>query len=242
VKSTAVCKSYQDMNAEALINDHGVLVKRIAHHLMGRLPNTIQVDDLIQAGMIGLLDAAKNYNVEKGASFETYAGIRIRGNMLDEVRRGNWVPRSVHREARRISETIHQLEHQFGRDVRDLEVAEALDISLDDYHEMLCHVSSSKLFSIDDLSNQESILNENVVATMLDPFEGVHFEKFCMLFIESIEQLPEREKLVLSLYYDEDLNLKEIGAVLDVSESRICQIHSQAMLRLNARLKEWKQS
>ncbi len=221
---------------EILIEKHAPLVKRIAHHLLARLPKSILLDDLLQAGMIGLIEAAKNYNEEKGASFETYAGIRIRGTMLDEVRKGDWVPRSVHRNGREISEKIRKIEHQTGRDAKDHEVANALSMSLDDYHQRLADVSSSRLFALDDVIFEEVTLSELVPGNSPDPFEDVQYETLKSKIAESIATLPERERLVLALYYQEELNLKEIGLILSVSESRVSQIHSQAMLRLQARL------
>ena len=216
------------------------LVKRIAHHLLARLPNNVQLDDLIQAGLVGLFEASQRYDASKGASFETYAGIRIRGTMLDEVRRNNWAPRSVHKNTRMISEAICQLEHKLGREACDSEVAEALDITIDQYHQMLCQSSTARLFDIDDVFNYEEIMENAMTNTSIDPSDGVQYENFCRVLMEGMAGLPEREQLVLSLYYDEELNLKEIGEVLGVSESRVCQIHSQAMLRLQSRIGNWK--
>ncbi len=139
----------------ALFEQHAVLVKRIAYHLMARLPASVQVDDLIQSGMIGLFEAANNFDQTKGASFETFAGIRIRGAMLDEIRRGDWTPRSVHKNSRMVSEAIQQLESELGRDVTDIEVAEKLDISLNEYHQILNSVSSGKIIGIEDLGISE---------------------------------------------------------------------------------------
>ena len=143
---------------QLLVEKHAPLVKRIAYHLLARLPASVQVDDLIQSGMIGLIEAAKNFDGSKGASFETFAGIRIRGSMLDEMRRGDWTPRSVHRNARLIAETIAELEAEFGRDVKDVEVAEKLDITLDEYHHMLSDVSSGRIIGIEDLGISDDVL------------------------------------------------------------------------------------
>jgi len=224
----------------ALLEQHSVLVKRIAYHLLARLPASVQVDDLIQSGMIGLFEAANNFDNSKGASFETFAGIRIRGAMLDEIRRGDWTPRSVHKNSRMISEAIKQLEAQFGRDVSDIEVAEKLDISLNDYHHILSEVSTGKILGIDDLGvNEDAIkLGEDCVGD--DPYQSIEQSAFKKGLAQCIKSLPEREALVLSLYYDEELNLREIGQVLDVSESRVSQIHSQAMHRLKARMQSWQ--
>lgn len=224
----------------ALLEQHTVLVKRIAYHLLARLPASVIVDDLIQSGMIGLLEAANNFDNTKGASFETFAGIRIRGAMLDEIRRGDWVPRSVHKNSRMISEAIKNLEAAYGRDVSDVEVAEKLDISINEYHHMLNEVSSGKILGIDDLGVSEDVIEIAQNHQQDDPYANIEHSIFKKSLAECISSLPEREALVLSLYYDEELNLREIGQVLDVSESRVSQIHSQAMHRLKARMQSWQ--
>jgi len=224
----------------ALIEQHTVLVKRIAYHLLARLPASVLIDDLIQSGMIGLLEASNNFEHSKGASFETFAGIRIRGAMLDEIRRGDWTPRSVHKNSRMVSDAMKALEAELGRDVTDSEVAEKLDLSLNEYHHILNDVSSGKIIGIDDLGiSEDSIHNEQDI-TNDEPYDHIEQIAFKRVLTECISTLPERENLVLSLYYDEELNLREIGQVLDVSESRVSQIHSQAMHRLKARMQSWK--
>jgi len=224
----------------ALLEQHTVLVKRIAYHLLARLPASVQVDDLIQSGMIGLFEAANNFDNTKGASFETFAGIRIRGAMLDEMRRGDWTPRSVHKNSRMVSEAIKQLEAQLGRDVSDVEVAEKLDISLNEYHHILSEVSTGKILGIDDLGVSEDAIKLTEDSITDDPYQSFEQSAFKKGLAQCIKSLPEREALVLSLYYDEELNLREIGQVLDVSESRVSQIHSQAMHRLKARMQSWQ--
>lgn len=224
---------------QQMVERHAPLVKRIAYHLMARLPASVLADDLIQSGMIGLIEAAKNFDGSKGASFETFAGIRIRGAMLDEMRRGDWTPRSVHRNARLIAETIAELEAIHGRDIKDSEVAEKLDISLDEYHHMLSDISCGRIIGIEDLG-----ISEDVLVTSGDTDSDHLYEKqandtFHQDLAQMISSLPEREALVLSLYYNDELNLKEIGAVLNVSESRVSQIHSQALVRLKARMQDW---
>lgn len=228
--------------SDNLVRKHAGLVKRIAHHLIARLPSNIQAEDLIQAGMIGLLEASKNYNKDKGASFETYAGIRIRGSMLDEVRKGDWAPRSVHRNTRKISQAIRQIENETGRDARDHEVAGALNISLKEYHGMLQDTLGAKIFGFEDIGMTEDSLNEGMAGNFPGPLDGLQNSDFKNHLAKGIAGLPERERLVLALYYEEELNLREVGEVLGVSESRISQIHSQAMLRLQARMKEWRLS
>ncbi len=224
----------------ALIEQHTVLVKRIAYHLLARLPASVLVDDLIQSGMIGLLEASSNFDHSKGASFETFAGIRIRGAMLDEIRRGDWTPRSVHKNSRMISEAIKVLEAELGRDVTDIEVAEKLELSLNEYHHILNDVSSGKIIGIDDLGVSEDAFNTNKDNAVDEPYDQIEQVIFKKTLAECISSLPERESLVLSLYYDEELNLREIGQVLDVSESRVSQIHSQAMHRLKSRMQTWQ--
>ena len=233
---------YNEMNSDArplddIIVRYAPMVKRIGQHLLRRLPNSIQLEDLVQAGMIGLIEAVKNYDASKGASFETYAGIRIRGTMLDEVRRGDWVPRSVHRNARMISDKIRAIEHRTGRDARDYEVAQALEISVADYHQMLVDSSSCHLFALDDLVVNRENLSEGHALTSAssEPYARACTDSLKELLASLLKTLPKREQLVLALYYDEELNLKEIGEVMGVSESRISQIHSQAMIRLQAR-------
>ncbi|MBL6749023.1 MAG: RNA polymerase sigma factor FliA [Nevskia sp.] len=217
-----------------LVRRYSDLVRRIARHLVARLPTSVDIADLIQSGVIGLLEAARNYSGAHGASFETYAGIRIRGAMLDELRRGDWAPRSVHRRLREIAAAMRAIEQECGREARDVEVAQRVGIPLDEYHRCLQDATQCQMLSInardDDSDSFDAPSGERT------PLEEVEREEFQHNLAEAIESLPEREKLVLSLYYDDELNLREIGAVLDVSESRVCQIHGQALLRLRARM------
>nr|WP_312971269.1 RNA polymerase sigma factor FliA [Pseudomonas sp.] len=225
-----------------LIERHAPLVKRIAYHLLARLPANVQVDDLIQAGMIGLLEASRKYDAGKGASFETFAGIRIRGAMLDEVRKGDWAPRSVHRNSRMVSDAIRKIEARTGRDAKDHEVAAELQLSLEDYYGILGDTLGSRLFSFDDLlqEGENGGLQEDTSSLHHGPSHELEDDRFQAALADAISSLPERERLVLSLYYDEELNLKEIGEVLGVSESRVSQLHSQCAARLRARLGEWR--
>ncbi|CAM2746895.1 RNA polymerase sigma factor FliA [Vibrio mytili] len=227
---------------QAFIERYSVLVKRIAHHLLGRLPPSVQVDDLIQAGMIGLIEAQQNYDGSKGASFETYAGIRIRGAMLDDMRKGDWVPRSVHKNNREINQAIAELEGKLNRDPTDAEIAAHLEMTLNQYHSALTDINSSKIVGIEDLGVSDDVISPVDESDNNNPFKGVADESFRKALVDSIKQLPEREALVLSLYYDEELNLKEIGDVLGVSESRVSQILSQSMQRLRTKLSAWTQN
>lgn len=222
---------------EELVAEYAPLVKRIAHHLMARLPNHIQVDDLIQAGMIGLLEAARNYRTGQGASFATFAGFRIRGAMLDEVRRHDWAPRSVHRYAREMAQVIHDIEHRQGREATDQEIMAALGMGSEEYFRVLQDASSFRLLSLDEGGREgEEPLAERLPHDGPGLLDGLQEEEALEHLAGAIAALPERERLVMALYYDEELNLKEIGTVLGVSESRVCQIHGRAILRLRAAL------
>lgn len=223
-----------------LLEQHKELVRKIAFHLLGRLPANIQLDDLLQAGSMGLLEAAKNFSPDKGASFETFASIRIRGSMLDEVRRQDWVPRSVHRNSRRVSEAIKTIENLTGRDAKDAEIAQELGVSLAEYNNYLSDTAGSKLFSFDELNSQEDSAYEVPDINAAEPYAEVEEARFQEALAHAISYLPEREQLVLSLYYNEELNLKEIGAIIKVSESRVSQILSQSAARLRVRLTDWK--
>ncbi|MFK8020133.1 MAG: RNA polymerase sigma factor FliA [Pseudomonadales bacterium] len=228
-----------ELSGQQLVERYAPLVKRIAQHLMARFPASVQIDDLIQAGVIGLLEASRNYNGSKGASFETYAGIRIRGSMIDDVRKGDWAPRSVHRNGRRIAQAIRSVEATLGREASDAEIAEQLEVSLEDYYAYLKDSASSRLHSLDEVVSREESNEEPVDIAGPTPAQSMHDVTLKEAVLAEIKNLPERERLVLSLYYDEELNLKEIGEVLGVSESRVSQIHSQAMLRLRSRLGAW---
>jgi len=232
----AMYAATQPTSHNEMVERHASLVKRIACHLINRLPASVQLEDLVQAGMMGLLEAARNYDETQGASFETYAGIRIRGSMLDEIRKNDWAPRSVHRKARMVAEAVREIENDVGRDARDTEIAETLEMSLPEYYKILQDNSYHKVLSFEDLG----IGDESILETMSDNtpgiLDGLQREDMQRLLSGAIATLPERERLVMALYYDEELNLREIGAVMGVSESRVSQIHSQAVIRLQARL------
>lgn len=224
---------------DELVTRYAPLVKRIAYHLKARLPATVIIDDLLQAGMIGLLEASRKYDAEQGASFETYAGIRIRGAMLDELRRNDWAPKSVHRKVRDITEAIREIENREGRDARDEEVIETLKISRDEYYKTLQNISSHKVISWDDLGVDEESIRNTLVESKPGLHEELERQNFQEKLAEAIASLPERERMIVSLYYESELNLREIGNVLNVSESRISQLLSQAHIRLRARMQEW---
>lgn len=234
--------AYSEVQAQTGENDlvvrNAPLVKRIAHHLLARLPESVQLEDLIQAGMIGLLEAARQFDASHGASFPTYAGIRIRGAMLDEIRRLDWTPRSVHRRGREVAQAVREIENRTGRDARDSEVMEELGMSADDYHQTLRDVSTAKLFSLDEVSPTTGEAREPE-GDDDGPEQHVEEAGFRQSLADAIRTLPEREQLVMSLYYEQELNLREIGEVLGVTESRVSQIHGRIMLKLKARLADW---
>jgi len=229
-------KQYSEFSS---IEDYAPLVKRIAQHMMLRMPASVQIDDLIQAGMIGLLEASQKYDAGHGASFETYAGIRIRGAIIDEMRRGDWVPRSVHRNSRRINQAIADIELRKGGDATSAEIASELGVDINEYYTMSQDAMCGRLFSIDESFDGEEAHSQEADSVFSTPHVQTHKESLKSSIVEAIKGLPEKEQMVLSLYYTEELNLKEIGLILNVSESRVSQIHSQATLRLRSRLKDW---
>lgn len=228
--SSAVISDRQ--STDELITQNVDLVKRIAHHLIARMPSNIDVDDLMQSGMVGLLEAANNFDSSRGASFETYAGIRIRGSMIDDIRKHDWTPRSVHHKYRKVAGAISSLENELGRPARSQEIAAKLEITVDEYHKILADSSSSRLLSLEESMDEPSLLRLSPRSSSITPEQELSQSQFREQLAAHINRLPEREQLVLSLYYEQELNLKEIGQVLDVTESRVCQIHGQAMLRL----------
>ncbi len=219
---------------DALFQDNLPLVKIIAHHISVRLPPGKSVDDLIQVGMIGLLEASRIYEPNMGAVFKSYASIRIRGAILDELRRQSWMPRSIQQKSRALSKAIHKVENELGRSATDSEIAAEMDISLEEYRITLESVAGCTVFSLDDDKTfVEPSNNENI------PFNDIQSASTKEKLAEIIDNLPEQERLVVALYYDKGLNLREIGEVLDVSESRVCQIHSQATSRMRSRMRDW---
>ena len=220
--------------ADELVLQHAPLVKRVAYHLKGRLPDSVQVDDLIQSGMLGLLEAAKNFDSTQGASFETYAGIRIRGAMLDEIRLGDWTPRSVHRKAREMNLAIKKIEDRKLGTATDSEIAKELGVSLEEFNQILRNASVSKIFSIDDGEIDHDY--NSSMSTKVQPETIYKREELAVALEGVIDDLPERERLVMSFYYEEQMNLREIGEVLGVSESRVSQIHGKALVTIRSRI------
>ena len=226
------------INKDQLVQRFAPLVKRIAYHLMARLPSSVQVDDLVQNGMMGLLDAISRFEAGMGAQFETYAAQRVRGAMLDGLRENDWLPRSLRRDFRRIEEAIAQLEQQYGRAPAEKELAAALDMSLAEYQKMLQDARGHQLISFEDMVEEgdEDFLERHLTDDSGEPSKILEDEALRRILVQGIEALPEREKMMMALYYEQDLNLREIGEVMGVTESRVCQLHSQAVARLRARV------
>ena len=238
--SPAMYNAAGQIDKDQLVQRFAPLVKRIAYHLMVRLPSSVQVDDLVQNGMLGLLDALGRFESGMGAQFETYAAQRIRGAMLDGLRENDWLPRSLRRDFRRIEEAITQLEQVHGRPPAEKELADALAMPLQDYQKMLQEARGHQLVSFEDLIEEgdEDYLERHLVDDSGDPARLFEDASLRDGLVQAIEALPEREKLMMALYYEQDLNLREIGEVMGVTESRVCQLHSQAVARLRAKLHE----
>ncbi|MDQ7988989.1 MAG: RNA polymerase sigma factor FliA [Candidatus Dactylopiibacterium sp.] len=226
------------LDKNQLITRYAPLVKRIAYHLMAKLPASVQVDDIIQNGMMGLLDAIGRYEEGLGAQFETYAVQRIRGAMLDGLRENDWLPRSLRREMRRIEVAVHTLEQQNGRQPTERELADQLGMDLGEYQRMLQEARGYQLVYFEDFNEEEddNYLDRHIVGAGADPLALLEDFDMRQVLVQAIDDLPEREKMVMGLYYEEDMNLREIGEVLGVSESRVCQLHSQAIARLRSRI------
>ncbi|HEY0963317.1 MAG TPA: RNA polymerase sigma factor FliA [Pseudomonadales bacterium] len=230
----AVSGAKQYCNRNQLFEENLNLVKAIARHICVRLPPGQQLDDLVQVGMIGLLEASRVYDASLGASFKSYASIRIRGAIMDELRRQSWVPRSVQQKSRKLSEAIHAVEKREGRAATDREIAAQMNETLEQYGETLQMVTGCTVFSLDDEDNFfEPESTEDL------PFNLFHDDAVKGKLASVIAGLPHQEKMVIALYYDKEMNLKEIGEVLDISESRVCQIHSQAVGRMRSRMQSW---
>jgi RNA polymerase sigma factor for flagellar operon FliA len=227
------------LNKTLLVEQFAPLVKRIAYHLMARLPASVQVDDLIQNGMMGLLEAAGRFDNDFGAQFETYAGQRIRGAMLDGLRENDWMPRQLRKDMRRVEVMINKLEQSSGKPPNERELAEALGMELSEYQRVLTEAKGHQLVYLEDIVVEDGgdFLERHVVAEADgNPLTQIESEDTKRALVAAIDTLPEREKMVMALYYEQELNLREIGEVLGVTESRVCQLHSQAIARVRAKM------
>jgi len=227
-------------SSSEVLTQYAPLVRRLALQLIAKLPASVDLDDLIQAGMIGLMDAAGRYKEDQGAQFETYASQRIRGAMLDELRNNDWLPRSMRKTSREVEHAVHEVEQQLGRAPLEAEIAGHMKLPLDEYQTLLQELHGSQLIYYEDFDrggDDEPFLDRFCVERG-DPLSSLLDEHLRAALIDAIDRLPDREKLLMGLYYEQGLNLREIGAVMEVSESRVCQLHSQAVTRLRARLRE----
>ena len=237
-------KGQLDLNS--MLKQYRPLVRRLAHQMIAKLPANVEVDDLIQVGMIGLTDAMTRFDVAQGVQFETFATQRIRGAMLDELRNGDWMSRGDRKQQRQIEAAVHKLEQQFGRAPAESEIAREMGLSLGDYQETLTRVRGTQLVYLEDMSGREGdesgadgFLDRHVADASSDPLAMLNDQRMRQALVDAIKLLPEREQYVMSMYYEHDMNLKEIAAVLKVTESRVCQLHSQSIARLRAKLRAW---
>ncbi len=226
---------------DAAIEKFSPLVKRMAHHMLAKLPPSVQLDDIVQAGLIGLMDAINRYEESQGTQFETYATQRIRGAMLDELRGNDWLPRGLRRSLREIEKAIALLEQRLGRPPNEREMSKEMGLSLKEYQQRLQEARGYQLFHIEDFASgdEDGFLDRNCPDDRSDPLACLQDERLREGLVHAIDELPERERLLMGLYYEKELNFREIAAVLEVSESRICQLHSQAVARLRGKLKSW---
>ena len=231
-------KNKLNSQLQKIVTKHYGLVVKIARHVSSKMPSSVQIDDLIQSGMIGLLEAAKKFDKNKGATFETFSGIRIRGAMLDEIRKGDWGPRSVYRNNRKVNAAEKIVEAKMGRYAHGREVAKEMDISINEYFKIIKDIKGCRLFSFEEMFESEELKIPNSAARLSPHIQFVD-DKFKAELEDAIDKLPEREKIVLIMYYNEEFNLKQIGDKLGVSESRVSQIHSQAAIKLKGILKHW---
>jgi RNA polymerase sigma factor for flagellar operon FliA len=229
----------QDSNA--LLKQYSPLVRRLAHQMIAKLPANVELDDLIQVGMIGLNDALGRFDANQGVQFETFATQRIRGAMLDELRGGDWMSRGDRRHQRSIESAVHKLEQKLQRAPNESEIADEMGMMLADYQELLGKVRGTQLFYLEDLSgdNGDDFLDRHVADEGANPLDMLEDHRMREALVDAIGKLPEREQHVMSMYYEQDMNLKEIAAVLGVTESRICQLHSQSIARLRSKLRQW---
>jgi RNA polymerase sigma factor for flagellar operon FliA len=229
------------LDRNALIRQYQPLVRKLAHHMMAKLPANVQVDDLIQVGLIGLSEALTRFEATQGVQFETFATQRIRGAMLDELRENDWVSRGTRKSQKEIEESMRRLEHRLGRSPLESEIAADLGMSLSDYQSLLGKVRGTQLFYLEDMTHssddEDSFLDRHMGDSDADPLNMLRNQRLREALVAAINNLPEREQYIMSMYYEQDMNLKEIAAVLDVTESRICQLHSQSIARLRAKMR-----
>jgi RNA polymerase sigma factor for flagellar operon FliA len=229
-------------NINATLKQYTPLVRRLAHQMIARLPANVEVDDLIQVGMIGLHDALGRFDAAQGVQFETFATQRIRGAMLDELRNGDWMSRGDRKQQRQIEAAVHKLEQTHGRAPAESEIAREMGLSLADYQEVLTKVRGTQLVHLEDMSGDDGdqdFLDRHVADAASDPLALLNDQRMRQALVDAIKLLPEREQYVMSMYYEHDMNLKEIAAVLKVTESRVCQLHSQSIARLRSKLRAW---
>ena len=230
------------LDRDALIRQHVPLVRRIALHMIAKLPPNVELDDLIQVGMIGLAEALSRFETEQGVQFETFASQRIRGAMLDELREGDWMSRSSRKSQKDIERALNKLEQRLGRPPLESEIATELGMELDDYQSLLGKVRGTQLVYLEDIGggdgeDGENYLERHVADAGADPFALLRDQRLRAALVGAIQALPEREQYVMGMYYEHDMNLKEIAAVLGVTESRVCQLHSQAIARLRTKMR-----
>jgi RNA polymerase sigma factor for flagellar operon FliA len=230
------------LDSGSLLKQYSPLVRRLAHQLIAKLPANVEIDDLIQVGMIGLNDALSRFDPSQGVQFETFATQRIRGAMLDELRGSDWMSRGDRRHQRLIETAVHKLEQKLGRAPSETEIAAEMGMKLSDYQELLGKVRGTQLVYLEDMSGDdgdEDFLDRHMVDADANPLGRLSDRKMREALVAAIENLPQREQYVMSMYYEHDMNLKEIAAVLGVTESRVCQLHSQSIARLRTRMREW---
>jgi len=231
----------QHQDSSAQLKQYSPLVRRLAHQMIAKLPANVELDDLIQVGMIGLNDALSRFDAGHGVQFETFATQRIRGAMLDELRGGDWMSRGDRRHQRSIESAVHKLEQKLQRAPSESEIADEMGMMLADYQELLGKVRGTQLFHLEDLSGDDGddFLDRHVADEAANPLAMLQDLRMREALVEAIGRLPEREQYVMSMYYEQDMNLKEIAAVLGVTESRVCQLHSQSIARLRSKLRQW---
>jgi RNA polymerase sigma factor for flagellar operon FliA len=231
------------LDRDAMIRQHVPLVRRLAHHMIAKLPANVELDDLIQVGMIGLAEALSRYDAAQGVQFDTFATQRIRGAMLDELRESDWMSRSSRKNQKDIEKAVQRLEQKLGRVPLESEIAEELDMDLADYQSLLGKVRGTQLVYLEDMSRGdgdegEGFLERHEVADgEADPMSMLRNQRLRTSLVSAIKTLPEREQYIMGMYYEHDMNLKEIAAVLGVTESRVCQLHSQSIARLRAKMR-----